>query len=305
MTHEAIISKLAQLPLVYWCLGDEIGEREHTPHTHIYIVARNSVRFDTVKKQFGKSHIEKAVSSSSENRDYIRKSGKWESTEKATTSLPNTFVEWGELPDDARPVRNERTNRNEELMQLIGQGYSTAQILAQDNSLALCAAKVEQLRGVMTAHKAKSIVRDIHIVYICCQNDSLANKYVYSNYPLQDVCRISHYPMSKGMRFDGYTSEPVILFSRFSGQIPLDEFLSYCSPYPTELPARYRNANAAFDTVIISSPLAISDIYREHQQRSPELWGELLDMVAKVILIFPDGNIEETLFKGASNEQTE
>jgi len=36
----------------------------------------------------------------SENRDYIRKDGKWKESEKGTTSVEGTFEEYGECPEE-------------------------------------------------------------------------------------------------------------------------------------------------------------------------------------------------------------
>lgn len=98
--HVRIQSILSEFPgCVYWGMCDEIGE-QGTPHTHIYVVFRNSVMFDTLHKKFYGAHIEPVQGSHKENRDYIRKDGKWAGDAKHETNLPDTFEEWGELPSD-------------------------------------------------------------------------------------------------------------------------------------------------------------------------------------------------------------
>lgn len=82
-SHEEIKRRLSNLTSIdYWCLADEIGLQEKTPHTHIYFVSHAPIRFSTVKKQFPTAHIESAYGTSQNNRDYITKEGKWKDTKK-------------------------------------------------------------------------------------------------------------------------------------------------------------------------------------------------------------------------------
>ena len=100
-THEAIRAALEKLSLKYGCIADEMGLQELTPHTHVYFVTNvSAVRFSTVKNLFPTAHIEPAQGTSEENRAYIQKSGKWAEGEKGETSVPGTFEEWGECPNE-------------------------------------------------------------------------------------------------------------------------------------------------------------------------------------------------------------
>ena len=78
MSHDEIKKLVGTLGSVsYWCLADEIGLNEHTPHTHLYLYSASPIRFSTIKKRFPQAHIELAYGDSQENRDYILKEGKW------------------------------------------------------------------------------------------------------------------------------------------------------------------------------------------------------------------------------------
>lgn len=75
-SHDNIKTALESLTLKYWCMADEIGLEEHTPHTHAFLVAKTSaIRFSTIKNLFPTAHIDAAQGSSEENRAYIQKSG--------------------------------------------------------------------------------------------------------------------------------------------------------------------------------------------------------------------------------------
>ena len=56
------------------------------------------MRFKTLKNRFVGAHIDKVHGSVRENRDYIRKEGKWAETPKVETRVEGTFYEFGTPP---------------------------------------------------------------------------------------------------------------------------------------------------------------------------------------------------------------
>jgi len=103
MDHTRLRAIILGLQLEYACLSDEIGE-EGTYHTHVFIQGKNAIRFSTMKNEFGGCHLEMAKGTAQQNRDYIRKEGKWAKDKKKETNLPETFEEFGECPVE-RPGR--------------------------------------------------------------------------------------------------------------------------------------------------------------------------------------------------------
>lgn len=94
-THAVIKTTLASFPgIQYWCMCDEIGE-QGTPHTHLYLYSPNAILFSTLQQRFMGAHMEAAKGSHRENRDYIRKEGRWLDDAKHETNLPQTFEESG------------------------------------------------------------------------------------------------------------------------------------------------------------------------------------------------------------------
>ena len=101
LDHERLKEILSLFHPLYYCMADEIATTG-TYHTHGYLYTHSPARFSTLKNRLPTAHIEKAYGTSKENRGYIRKSGeKWAGTEKAETSVPGTFFEFGELPTEA------------------------------------------------------------------------------------------------------------------------------------------------------------------------------------------------------------
>ena len=80
-THEQIRKNLSTMNIAYCCFCDEVGS-EGTPHIHIFIYSKNAIMFSTVQQRFYGAHIECAVGTCKENRDYIRKEGKYLNSEK-------------------------------------------------------------------------------------------------------------------------------------------------------------------------------------------------------------------------------
>ena len=62
-----------------------------TKHMHIFIYSKSPIRFSTLKNRFTVAHIDKANGSVMENRDYLRKEGKWQGSDKEQTNLIDTF----------------------------------------------------------------------------------------------------------------------------------------------------------------------------------------------------------------------
>ena len=104
--HERIRNILDSSKPKYYCYCDEIG-KDGILHTHIYVYYENAVFFSTMKNRFPEAHIETAYGSSQENRDYIRKEGKYLDSEKKKTNHSETFKEYGEIPLD-KATKNEK-----------------------------------------------------------------------------------------------------------------------------------------------------------------------------------------------------
>lgn len=68
--------------VIYWCMCDEIGGKKSVYHTHLFIMGGNGILFSTVKKKFPGAHIDYCRGLAQENRDYVRKEGKYKGVSK-------------------------------------------------------------------------------------------------------------------------------------------------------------------------------------------------------------------------------
>ena len=268
--------------LKYFCLADEIGE-QGTPHTHIYVVFSSRVRFSTLKKHFGKAHIEPAHGSVDANIDYIKKTGKWENSEKAETRVEGTFEEWG-----TKPVQKGIRPEYQELYEMIKAGYTNSEILEINNDYILDIDRLDKVRTTILLDKYKSYRRlALKVIYISGATGTGKTKGVLDEHGDANVYRVSDYRNP----FDGYACQPVIAFDEFRSSLKISDMLHYCDIYPIQLPARYSNKFACYETVYIISNWTLEEQYSEIQKENQESWKAFLRRIHEVHTYSEDGTV--------------
>ena len=161
-SHEVIKTTLVSFPgIQYWCMCDEIGE-QGTPHTHLYIYSPNAILFFTLQQRFMGAHIEAAKGSHRENRDYIRKEGRWLEDAKHETNLPETFEESGPLPAE----RDKRESVSSEILELVQSGASNAAILMQHPAAMNRLQHIEAARQTLLEERYCNQWRDLEVTYL-------------------------------------------------------------------------------------------------------------------------------------------
>lgn len=274
-THEKIKAALNNMSLKYWCIGDEIGE-QGTPHTHIYFVAIvSAIRFSTVKGLFPTAHIEAAQGSSEENRAYIRKEGKWAESDKADTSIPGSFEEWGELPVERQGERTDLAI----LYQLVKDGLSNYEIMEQNPDYMLNLERIERARQAVREQQYRDTFRQLETTYIWGPTGTGKTRGVMERYSYSGVYRVTDYTHP----FDSYAGEEVLLLDEYSSGFKIRDLLNYLDGYPLTLPARYSNRVACYTKVYIISNLCLSKQYPEVQVESPATFAALLRRIHKVV----------------------
>lgn len=264
-THERLCSILSGFSgAIYWCMCDEIGE-QGTPHTHVYVVFKNSVMFETLHKRFYGAHIEQAHGNHQENRDYVRKEGKWLDDIKHETSLADTFEEWGELPSDR--ARNE--TQADRIVQLIRDGKTNAEILDECPTAYNKLAHIEQTRQTLLAERYKDEWRQLDVTYLWGDTAAGKTRSVMDKYGYSKVYRITDYSHP----FDSYKGQDVIVFEEFRSSLVIGDMLNFLDGYPVELPCRYANKVACYTKVFIISNIPLEQQYPNVQVDNPETWA--------------------------------
>ncbi|MBQ8355494.1 MAG: replication protein [Oscillospiraceae bacterium] len=263
--HARIRSILSDFPGIdYWCMCDETGDKG-TYHTHIYAAFRNSVMFDTVRSKFYGAHIDPAKGKHRENRDYIRKEGKWLDDAKHETNHPETFEEWGELPPD----KSRSESQAEQIMQMVMEGKTNAQILREMPTAYSKINYIEQARQTLLQEQHENEWRNLSVTYIWGETGAGKTRSVMDLYGYPNVYRVMDYAHP----FDGYKGQDVILFDEFRSQLPLSSMLVYLDGYPVELPCRYANKQARFTKVFLVSNIPLEQQYPTVQMDKPGDWA--------------------------------
>lgn len=240
-----------------------------------------------VKRYFKEAHIEKCKGSVSDNVNYIKKAGKWESDEsKQEKKIEGTFEEYGAQPPDSKGKRSDMS----ELYQMIMDNMTDAEILAQNQDYILQIDKINRVRTTILTEKYKETVRlDLEVVYISGATGTGKTRGVLEKNGYSNVFRVTDYAHP----FDGYNCQSVIAFEEFRSSMKISEMLMYCDIFPLELPARFSNKYACYNTVYIISNWSLEKQYIEVQRGDKESWEAFLRRIHKVIVYSEDGSIKE------------
>ena len=284
LDHDAIREILQRFSLTYYCLADEIASTG-TYHTHIFLYSPSPIRFSTIKARFPIAHIEKAYGSARENRDYIRKEGRWADTDKAETSVVGTFEEWGNLP----AAKEEDAPEMFKLICDLRAGKSVMEIIEDTPKLAFRIKEIETLRQTILEDKYSAESRTLEVTYLYGASGTGKTWGIFERHDPKSICRITDYGGRNGIRFDSYHCQDVLVFEEFHSQIPIADLLNYLDVYPLTLPARYNNRTACYTKVYITSNLPLNEQYREIQRFQWETWRALLRRIQTIIEYLPDG----------------
>jgi hypothetical protein len=287
-THECIKEELSKLKsAVYWCMADEKGTEEETPHTHIFIAFSSAVRFSTLKNLFETAHLERAKGTAQENRDYIAKEGKWKDTDKANTNIEGSFEEWGEMPIERQGGRGIEAA----ILEMIQDGATNAEILLEFPDYLRGMRDVEFVRQTLKEEEYRDKWRDIETTYIWGATGAGKTRLVMDKYGYSSVYAVNNYKHP----FDGYMGHKhsVLLLDEYNGEIRIQALNRYLDGYPIALPARYNDKQACYERVYIISNLDLREQYRYEQQHQPEVWKAFIRRIHKVIRFMPDGTRRE------------
>lgn len=263
-THEVIKTTLSGfVGLQYWCMCDEIGE-QGTPHTHLYLYSPNAILFSTLQQRFMGAHIEMAKGSHIDNRNYIRKEGRWLTDSKHETNLPETFEESGSLPAE----RGKRETISSEILELIQSGATNAEILLQYPSAMNRLQHIEATRQALLEERFRNQWRDLDVTYLWGKTGVGKTRSVMEQYGYANVYHVTNYEHP----FDDYKGQDVILFDEFRSSLPIADMLKYLDGYPLMLPCRYSNKAACFTKVFLASNIPLSAQYPNVQIAEPETY---------------------------------
>lgn len=288
-THEVIRDTLACMNIHYFCMSDEVATTG-TKHTHVFLYRKGAIRESTIRRNFPNVHFQACTGSCQQNREYIAKEGKWSNNPKADTSIPGTFEEYGEMPDE----RQENNPDMSELIKSIEEGYTTAEIIRKNPKFVFRTNDINTLRQTILAEKYMQEQRDVTVYYLFGPADIGKRKTIFETHNAADIYRVTQYgTASSGVRHDGYHAQAVIVFENFASQIQLPNMMNYLEGYPLYMPARYSDRVACYTTVYITSTKDLSEQYAYERVHNPTLWNAFIRRMSGIIEFLPDGAVVE------------
>lgn len=306
MTHEQIKIVLSKFKAVkYWCMCDEVGGKQNTYHTHLLIKADTPVKFITVKNKFPAAHIDYCRGTIQENRDYIRKEGKYKGTDKEETNLKDTFEESGEVPEEHQGKRNDYSL----LYDCIKDGMSNFDILEMNANYMVDLDKIEYCRQIVKEEEFKRKIRELEVEYRFGHTGTGKSRSIMESFGFENVYRVTDYKHP----FDSYAGQDIIVFEEFySSNFRISEMLNYLDIYPLVLPCRYRNKVACYTKVFINSNISLEKQYTEVQKNNRETWLAFLRRIDCVKEFNEQGHIKDyknideyiTRWKSVNPEET-
>ena len=244
------------------------------------------MRFSTIKGRFPTAHIEKAYGSAKDNRDYIRKEGRWADTEKAETSVPGTFEEWGDLPSE----KEEASPDKYRLLQSLREGMTSLEAVEDNPDRFYHYREIETVRQSILEDTYSTIMRQLEVTYLFGASGTGKTRGIFERHNPKSICRITDYGGKNGVRFDSYHGQEVLVFEEFHSQIPISAMLNYLDIYPIMLPARYNDRVACYTTVYLTSNIPLEAQYQDIQRYQLETWYAFLRRIHNVIEYLPDGS---------------
>lgn len=284
LSHKRLREILISMKASYWCMGDEVGKDEETPHTHVYFFRESPIRFSTIKGKIPEAHLEMCRGTSQDNRDYITKTGKWTLTDKSETTVPNTFEEYGEMPIERPGQRNDLA----ELYELLKDGSSNIDILETLPDQILNLDRIERARQELRREEYRKKWRDLEVTYISGKTGTGKTRYVMETYGYENVYRVTDYAHP----FDTYEGQDVILFDEFRSSLPCKDMLNYLDGYPLVLPCRFTNRQACYTKVFVISNIKFSRQYENVQREEKETFNAFSRRIKRVCEMTSNGLVD-------------
>lgn len=279
-SHEKIREALQSLNPSYYALVDEIGNDTGQKHTHLILCRASAIRTKTLEKLFPTVHQDILKGTMNEARTYLLKSGKWEDTDKAETTIDGTFEESGELPSE--PGQGYRSDL-EKMMDMVKDGYSDLEIIEEIPTLVDKLTAIQKYRQLVIEEKAHEY-RQMKVIYCYGKTGAGKTRGIYTEYAdnLGCIYTINSY-QGTGL-FDGYDSSKVkvLCLDEFRSSLPFGLLLALTDGQYQVINCRYSNRIATHKTTWIISNIPLLQQYPNIQSEEPESWKALLRRISIV-----------------------
>ena len=229
-------TSVCALSAQYLIVGKEVGEEE-TPHLQGYIYFPNGKSFTAVKRTFRvalgheHTHLERALGTPEQNKTYCSKGGDFvEVGQCPRKGKRSDLTRALEIADDALPHKRRRCL--EEVQSMPALAYLSA----------------------LQCYRPSPTREQPTIYWLWGATGTGKSHWVNSKFP--QAYRPVYTASSKQLWFEGYDEHRVLLLDDFrAGDIKFNELLRLFDPYPCRISVKGASAWAAWDTIIVTSPV--------------------------------------------------
>lgn len=289
---ESSISTFKGVQYACWCT--EKGLKEKTEHFHLFLHFKSIVTADRLHGIFerGSWHSDKCRGTAQDNRNYIRKEGKYAEDEKSKTSIEGSFREVGEFVEE-RKGQGKRSDLLD-IMDMVRDGADNQDI---EDSYPV---QYFSMRSAINAYRSELQEReyfnrrrdDLRVIYIYGSPGVGKTSLIYDLYEFKDVYVVSDYAKA----FDMYQGQKVLVLDEYNSDFKITALNQYIDVYPCQLPARYTNRVACYDTVYIVSNRPLKDQYFYIQSDFPLSYMAFLRRISCVIDMQKNGYIMSDVY---------
>ena len=233
----------------------QLEKGEGTGYLHWQIVVHHAepVRFSTLRNKLPTAHLEPA-------RDLA---DCYRYCTKEKTRVPDTFPlikgdKWADLIKLKAP--GTRSDLKELRSEILGSTVTLDELILTHPTAwqfeRMCRALIEARDRKRFARQRKEL--NVRVFYGSTGTGKTST--ALDLHDPEDICRVTSYGSGT---FDSYAGHPVLILDEFRGGIPIGTLLNILDVYPMNLPARYGDKPAGFDTVYICSNLHPSEWFKD------------------------------------------
>ena len=269
----------------YYIFQIEKGENEQTEHIQGFISFNIAKRFQTMKNVLPFAHLEKALGTNSQCRDYCSKS---------ETRVAGPF-EFGQFAEE-----RERTDIRD-FLELTKAGASKEDLSTLYPSLYIkYGQKIDLIRSTKS-EKYQTLCRDVKVTYIYGPSGVGKTTKVRRLLGFNDAFWVHNYDNSM---FTNYTGQDNLVFDEYCGDIKIPTLNQFLNINPIQLRGLNCVKYGAYHNVYIISNFAPKELYKDIQRTSPHIFQTFLRRLHTIIYIDKNG-VEHTQRKTIWTAQTD
>lgn len=251
----------------------EEGESSFFRHFQLLIENPTPVRFKTLKNKLPSIHIEPRRGTVAEAVAYV--------TKKETRVVGEPPLQNGTIP--LHDETGKRSDLERIRAAILEEGRSVDDVILTMPEAARVTKYVSELAAARDRAEARGRERDVEVIYLFGDPGVGKTRWLYDHF--DDVARLTDY-----RNFDVYNGEKVLALDEYAGQLDLRLLNSVLDRYPIDLPARFYDRPARFDTVVILSNHPVWDLHGWEKPVARRAFARRLD---RVLMMTTGGHVQE------------